>query len=77
MRKVTIVPPRVEFRRAEGSGVAPLNVLAYNDKNERNMYETKVGQNGKTFDLTFNDLMNLIRARCGHEQKRLDFKDER
>ena len=57
--------------------VAPLNVVVCNVGDECDAtYETKVGPYGRTYDLSFIDLMNLIRNRCGFERKRLEFKQK-
>jgi hypothetical protein len=52
---------KVMFVRGEGENLVPL-------------YYTHVGKMGKIYPITFNDLMNLVRARCGHVQLRLEHK---
>jgi hypothetical protein len=55
--------------------LAPLNVLVVNVGGEpEETYEVNIGLYGRKYDLSFIGLINLIRNRCGYEQKRLEYK---
>jgi hypothetical protein len=51
-----------------------LNVDASVNGDGSDHFEVKVGTHGRVYPLSFSDLMNLIRHRCGHEQKKLEYK---
>jgi hypothetical protein len=55
--------------------LAPVNVVVVNVGGDgEETYETNVGLFGQVYDLRFDDLMNLIRVRCGFERKRLEYR---
>lgn len=56
--------------------VAPLHVLVVYgvEENGEETYEVNVGLYGRKYDLRFRELLNLIRHRCGWEQKRLEYR---
>jgi hypothetical protein len=54
---------RVKFEKGKGEELVPL-------------YDTSVGAFGKVYPVTFVDVLNLIRSRCGFEQKRLEHKPQ-
>jgi hypothetical protein len=54
---------RVELVKGKGEELIPL-------------YPVKVGEFGKTYPITFVDLMNLIRTRQGFVQRRLEYKPQ-
>lgn len=68
----------VQFRRAppprKAIVLAPLHVELFNGKDDEEHLETKVGPNGKPYNLKIIDVLNLIKARQGFEQKRLEHK---
>lgn len=64
------IPPKGKVQQ-----LAPLNVevwFASGVLEER--YDVNVGKLGKVYPLSFVDLLALIRARCGHQQARLEYK---
>lgn len=56
--------------------MAPLHVELWttNAPEGVDVYETKIGPHGKLYGLSFNNLIDLIRKRCGHERKYLEYK---
>lgn len=67
----------VQFRRAQPRKelkLAPLHVELYNGKDDEEHLEVKVGPKGKLYNLKMVDVINLIKARQGSEQKRLEYK---
>jgi hypothetical protein len=55
--------------------LAPLHVEVYcRVKSGADVFDTKVGPHGKVYELNFLDLINLIKARGGRTQKRLEYR---
>lgn len=50
--------------------LAPLNVEVEGE----DTYATWVGAHGRVYPLSFADLINLVRNRCGHEQKKIGYR---
>ena len=55
--------------------LAPLHVEVYaKAPHGDDVFDTWVGKTGQVYQLDFDELMWLIRRRCGFEQKRLEYK---
>lgn len=54
--------------------LAPLHVVVTNKLDGTDVFESKVGEHGKVYELGFHDVLRLIRARNGYEQGRLEYK---
>lgn len=54
--------------------LAPLHVVVTNTADGEDIFESKVGQEGKVYDLDCEALIRLICVRQGAEQKRLEYK---
>lgn len=54
--------------------LAPLHVGVSNTNDGTDVFDIRVGELGKIYDLRFRDLMRLIQCRQGAEQKRLEYK---
>jgi hypothetical protein len=68
------MPPVPQQGRAQ-QNVAPLYVEVWFQTGRlEEVYDVNVGPFGKIYPLTFIGLLNLIRMRNGHQQKRLEYK---
>lgn len=56
--------------------LAPLHVVVSNNLDGTDVFESKVGEHGKVYELGFHEVLRLIRARQGFEQLRLEHKPE-
>lgn len=54
--------------------LAPLNVEVSTNLDGTNIYTSRVGRQGVSYDLSFVAMLRLISLRCGAERKSLEYR---